>query len=61
MDVITYPFPNFKVTTKLISFSAANSPVIGEFLAESAGNAKNDSIWWRHHVKIFIPLKNIGL
>ena len=26
-----------------------NSPVNGEFPAQSASNAKNVSIWWRHH------------
>ena len=26
-----------------------NSPVIGEFPAKRVGNAKNVSIWWRHH------------
>ena len=27
-----------------------NSPVTGEFPAQSASNAGNVSIWWRHHV-----------
>ena len=27
-----------------------NSPVTGEFPAQKASNAKNVSIWWRHHV-----------
>ena len=26
-----------------------NSPVTGEFSAQSANNAENVSIWWRHH------------
>ena len=26
-----------------------NSPVTGEFTAQRASNAKNASIWWRHH------------
>ena len=26
-----------------------NSPVTGEFLGQRASNAKNVSIWWRHH------------
>ena len=34
-DNITYPFPNFNVT--------------GDFPAQKASNAENDSIWWRHH------------
>ena len=28
---------------------AGNSPVTGEFPAQSASNAENVSIWWRHH------------
>ena len=28
-----------------------NSPVTGEFPAQSASNAENVSIWWRHHVR----------
>ena len=28
---------------------AGNSPVTGEFPAQRASNAKNVSIWWRHH------------
>ena len=28
---------------------ACNSPVTGEFPAQMASNAKNVSIWWRHH------------
>ena len=28
---------------------AGNSPVTGEFPAQMASNAKNVSIWWRHH------------
>ena len=27
-----------------------NSPVTGEFPAQTASNAENISIWWRHHV-----------
>ena len=30
-------------------FCAGNSPVTGEFPAQRASNAENDSIWWRHH------------
>ena len=29
-----------------------NSPVTGEFPAKRASNAKNGSIWWRHHENI---------
>ena len=28
-----------------------NSPVTGEFPAQRANNAENDSIWWRHHLE----------
>ena len=28
---------------------AENSPITGEFPAQRASNAKNISIWWRHH------------
>ena len=28
---------------------AGNSPVTGEFHAQRASNAENDSTWWRHH------------
>ena len=28
---------------------AGNSPVTGEFPAQSSSNAENVSIWWRHH------------
>ena len=30
-----------------------NSPVTGEFPAQRASNAKNVSIWWRHHSFLF--------
>ena len=40
-----------KKTSKLhvTGFCEANSPVTGEFPAQRASNAKNVSIWWRHH------------
>ena len=40
-----------KETSKLrvTSLWAGNSPVTGEFPAQMASNAKNVSIWWRHH------------
>ena len=31
---------------------AGNSPVTGELPAQRASNAKNVSIWWRHHATI---------
>ena len=31
-----------------------NSPVTGEFSAQRASNAENVSIWWRHHVLMWI-------
>ena len=27
----------------------SSAPVTGEFPAQMASNAKNGSIWWRHH------------
>ena len=40
-----------KKTSKLrvTCFCAGNSPVTGEFPAQKASDAKNVSIWWRHH------------
>ena len=47
---------------------AGNSPVTGEFPAQRASNAKNVSIWWRHHVKstsglihLHFPLTPLGM
>ena len=34
---------------RVTGLCAGNSPVIGEFPAQMACNAKNVSIWWRHH------------
>ena len=41
-----------KKTSKLrvTGLCAGNSPETGEFPAQMASNAKNVSIWWRHHV-----------
>ena len=41
-----------KKTSKLrvTGLCAGNSPKTGEFPAQRASNAKNVSIWWRHHV-----------
>ena len=41
-----------KKITKLrvTGLCAGNSPGTGEFSAQMASNAKNVSIWWRHHV-----------
>ena len=41
-----------KKTSKLrvTGLCAGNSPLTGEFPAQRASNAKNVSIWWRHHV-----------
>ena len=41
-----------KKTSKLSAtgLCAGNSPGTGEFLAQTASNAENVSIWWRHHV-----------
>ena len=40
-----------KKTSKLrvTGLCAGNSPGTGEFSAQMASNAKNVSIWWRHH------------
>ena len=40
-----------KKTSKLrvTGLCAGNPPVTGEFPAQMASNAKNVSIWWRHH------------
>ena len=40
-----------KKTSKLrvTGLCAWNSPVTGEFPAQSASNTENVSIWWRHH------------
>ena len=40
-----------KETSKLrvTGLCERNSPVTGEFPAQSASNAENVSIWWRHH------------
>ena len=40
-----------KKTSKLrvTGLCEGNSPVTGEFFARRASNAKNVSIWWRHH------------
>ena len=42
-----------KKTSKLrvTGLCTGNSPVTGEFPAQSASNAENVSIWWRHHGK----------
>ena len=32
-----------------LAFREGNLPVTGEFPANRASNAKNVSIWWRHH------------
>ena len=43
--------PRSKKTSKLsvTGLCDGNSPVTGEFPAQSASNAENVSIWWRHH------------
>ena len=40
-----------KKTSKLLvtGLCAGNSPGTGEFLAQTASNAENVSIWWRYH------------
>ena len=34
---------------RITGLCEGNSPVTGEFPAQRASNAENDSIWWRHH------------
>ena len=45
-----------KKTSKLrvTGLCAGNSPVTGEFPAQTASNAENFSIWWRHHDRFHI-------
>ena len=45
-----------KKTAKLrvIGLCVGNSPVTGEFPAQKANNAKNVSIWWRHHANRWV-------
>ena len=33
---------------------AGNSPVTGEFPAQRASNAEDDSVWWSHHVFVLV-------
>ena len=40
---------------------AGNSPVPGEFPAQSASNAENVSIWWRHRVRMLDKLMYLFL
>ena len=53
--MIVYSAANWKrrskKTSKLLvtGLREGNSPVTGEFPAQRASNAKNVSIWWRHH------------
>ena len=37
----------------VIGLCDGNSPVTGEFPAQSASNAENFAIWWRHHDDLF--------
>ena len=50
-----------KKTSKLrvTGLCEGSSPVTGEFLAQRASNAESVSMWWRHHVSNYTPLKNI--
>ena len=49
-----------KKTSKLCvtGLCAGNSPGTGEFPAQMASNAENVSIWWRHHVPIYLAHAN---
>ena len=46
----------WKKTSKLrvTGLCVGNSPGTGEFPAQMASNAENVSIWWRHHVKLWV-------
>ena len=50
--------PRSKKTSKLrvTGLCVDNSPGTGEFSAYMASNAENISIWWRHHVSVFLDL-----
>ena len=52
-----------KETSKLrvIGLCAGNSPVTGEFPAQTASNAENVSVWWRHHDQIQIRHQSSSL
>ena len=52
--------PRSKKTSKLrvTGFCEGNSPGTGEFPAQMASNAKNVSIWWRHHALASWRLKS---
>ena len=39
------------IKARVTGLCAGNSPVTGEFPTQRASNAKNVSIWWRHHGK----------
>ena len=41
-------------SSALLAFVWGNSPGTGEFPAQMASNAENVSIWWCHHVIIWI-------
>ena len=49
-----------KKTSKLrvTGLCAGNSPVTGEFPAQTASNAENVSIWWRHHAEMVHLVEN---
>ena len=44
---------------RVIGLCAGNSPVTGEFPAQRASDAKNDSIWWRHHVVFWFGTRGL--
>ena len=45
-----------KETSKLrvTGLCVGNSPVTGEFPTQMASNEENISIWWRHHVSVWV-------
>ena len=52
-----------KKTSKLrvTGLCVGNSPGTGEIPAHMASNAKNISIWWRHHVQRDMDVSHYGL
>ena len=50
-----------KKTSKLrvTGLCEGNSPVTGEFPAQRASDAENDTIWWRHHMAMIWTNDNL--
>ena len=52
----------WKKTSKprVTGLCAGNSPVTGEFPTQSASDAENVSIWWRHHVGVYRWIRDLA-